>query len=57
LQIKDADAIIVISAEYNHAIPPGLCNMLDYFSREAFAQKPSGIITYSMSKYKSFDGR
>lgn len=48
-KIKTADAVIVISAEYNHSIPPGLTNTMDYFSPEAYAKKPSGIVTYSPS--------
>lgn len=40
------DAIVIASAEYNHAIPPALANLLDYF-RDEFAHKPAFIVTYS----------
>lgn len=47
--IKESDAIVVISAEYNHSMPPGLSNTMDYFSPQAYSYKPSGIVTYSPS--------
>ena len=46
----NSDAIIVISAEYNHSIPPDLSNLLDYFMKEYF-WKPSGIVTYSVGDF------
>ncbi len=44
--IKSADAFIIVSGEYNHTIPPALCNLLDYFLEEYF-WKPSAIVCYS----------
>lgn len=44
--IKNADAYIVVSGEYNHSIPPALKNMLDHFQQE-YLFKPAGIATYS----------
>src|SRR4051812_5194919 len=29
--IKPADAYLIVSAEYNHSIPPALSNLLDHF--------------------------
>lgn len=46
----DADAIIVVSAEYNHSIPPALSNLMDHFPGSSFALKPSGIMCYSPGK-------
>ena len=43
---KAADAFILISAEYNHSIPPALSNILDYFHEEYF-WRPSAIVSYS----------
>ena len=43
---RNADAIIIVSAEYNHSIPPALTNILDHFLEEYF-WKPSAIVTYS----------
>ncbi len=44
--VAPADAHIVVSAEYNHAPPPGLTNMLDHFLDEFF-HRVSGIVCYS----------
>jgi len=43
---RSADAIVVVSAEYNHSIPPALTNILDHFLEEYF-WKPSAIVSYS----------
>lgn len=48
-KIKESDAIIVVSCEYNHSIPPALANFVDHFPGSSFAGKPSGIVTYSPS--------
>ena len=45
-----ADGFILVTAEYNHSIPPALKNMLDHFTSE-FAYKASGIISYSDGAY------
>jgi len=45
-----SDAVIVVSAEYNHTIPPALSNILDHFMKEYFF-KPSGIVTYSAGTF------
>jgi NAD(P)H-dependent FMN reductase len=44
--IKAADAYVIVSAEYNHSIPPALSNLLDHFLEEYFF-KPSAIVCYS----------
>lgn len=46
-----ADAFLVVTAEYNHCIPPALSNLLDHLGPSLFACKPSGIIAYSMGPY------
>src|ERR1019366_5458118 len=38
-----ADGFCIVSAEYNHSIPPGLSNLIDYFLEEYFF-RPSAII-------------
>ena len=43
---RNSDAFVVVSAEYNHSIPPALSNLLDYFSEE-YLFKPSAIVCYS----------
>jgi len=48
-KIQACDAIIVVSCEYNHSIPPALANFVDHFPGSSFGGKPSGIVTYSPS--------
>jgi NAD(P)H-dependent FMN reductase len=43
---RRADGFLVVSAEYNHGIPPALKNLLDHFLEEYF-WRPSGIVCYS----------
>lgn len=44
--LRRAEAIVVVSGEYNHSVPPGLKNLIDHFQTEYF-WKPAGIVTYS----------
>jgi len=44
--IRNADAFVVVSGEYNHSIPPPLTNIMDHFLEEYFF-RPSGIVCYS----------
>ena len=48
--IRNADGYIIVSAEYNHSIPPALSNLLDHFLEEYFF-KPSGIVCYSAGHF------
>jgi NAD(P)H-dependent FMN reductase len=47
---RDADGFAIVSAEYNHGIPPALKNLLDHFLEEYF-WRPSGIICYSNGRF------
>ena len=49
-QIRAADGLVVVSAEYNHSIPPALSNLLDHFLEEFF-WKPSAIACYSAGPF------
>lgn len=42
----EADAFVVVTAEYNHSPPPALVNLLDHFMEEYFF-RPSAIVSYS----------
>jgi NAD(P)H-dependent FMN reductase len=44
------DGFAIVSGEYNHSVPPGLTNLLDYFLEEYF-YRPSAIVSYSASAY------
>lgn len=48
--LRDADAFVVVSAEYNHGEPAALKNLLDHFQSE-YLYKPSGIVTYSAGPF------
>lgn len=48
--IRRADAYVIVSAEYNHSIPPALSNLLDHFLEEYFF-KPSAIVCYSAGAF------
>jgi NAD(P)H-dependent FMN reductase len=45
-----ADGFCVVSAEYNHSVPPGLTNLIDYFLDEYFF-RPSAIVCYSSTPF------
>jgi NAD(P)H-dependent FMN reductase len=45
-----ADGFCVVTGEYNHSVPPGLTNLIDYFLEEYF-YRPSGIVCYSVGHY------
>ncbi len=45
-----ADGFAVVTAEYNHSVPPGLVNLLDYFLEE-YLYRPSAIVCYSAGPY------
>jgi len=49
-KIQEADAYIIVSAEYNRTIPPALTNMMDHFPPGSYEFKPSAIVTYSMGR-------
>jgi len=47
---SSSDAFVIVSAEYNHGVPPALKNILDYFMKEFFF-KPSAVVTYSIGPF------
>lgn len=47
---RRADGFVIVSAEYNHSVPPALSNMLDHFLEEYF-WRPSAIVCYSAGRY------
>ena len=47
---RRADAFLVVTAEYNHGVPPALSNTLDHFLEEYF-WRPSAICCYSAGQY------
>ena len=49
--LRDADCYLVIAPEYNHSIPPALSSMMGHFGGSCYAEKPSGIISYSAGPF------
>jgi len=47
-KIKEQDAFVVCTAEYNRCIPPALTNFFDHFPTTSFSHRPSIIGAYSM---------
>lgn len=47
-EIKEADAFVVVTAEYNCGLPPALSNMMDHFPPSSYRHRPCSIVTYSM---------
>ena len=49
--LKDSDAYVTITPEYNHAPSPGLLNLLNHFGSSTFGFKPSAIVSYSAGQW------
>jgi chromate reductase, NAD(P)H dehydrogenase (quinone) len=49
--IAAADCFLVVTPEYNHSVPPALSSMMGHFGGSLYANKPSGIITYSAGPF------
>ncbi len=47
---RRADAFLIVTAEYNHGVPPALSNTLDHFLEEYF-WRPSAICCYSAGQF------
>ena len=47
---REVDGFLIVSAEYNHGIPPALKNLLDHFLEEYFF-RPSAIACYSAGAF------
>jgi NAD(P)H-dependent FMN reductase len=47
---RRVDGFLIVSAEYNHGIPPAMKNLLDHFLEEYF-WRPSGIVCYSQGQF------
>lgn len=49
--LEAADGFAVVAGEYNHAIQPGLSNLIDHFYRGQFGYKPGLICSYSYGPF------
>ncbi|RYZ73012.1 MAG: NADPH-dependent oxidoreductase [Lysobacteraceae bacterium] len=49
--VRQADAYVMVSPEYNHSMSPALSDLLNHFPSSAFAFKPSLIATYSSGQW------
>jgi chromate reductase len=50
-KIKNADAYVMLSPEYNHSMSPALSHMLNHFGSSSYSYKPSLITTYSQGQW------
>jgi len=50
-KVLAADALIIITAEYNRQMPPALINLLDHLPPATYSYRVSGIVSYSMGPY------
>ena len=42
---------MLVSAEYNHCLPPALTNLVAHFPGSSFKYRPAGIVCYSMGPF------
>ena len=49
--IKEAEGFVIVTPEYNCALPPALTNLLDHFPPSSFRHKPVSIAAYSMGPF------
>ena len=47
---RAADGFVIVSAEYNHSVPPALSNLMFHFQRE-YLWKPAAIACYSAGPF------
>ncbi|KAK3886922.1 hypothetical protein Pcinc_008958 [Petrolisthes cinctipes] len=50
-KIKNSDALVVVTSEYNCGIPPALTSTMDQFPPASYRHKPCGIVSYSMGPF------
>ena len=51
LRLRNADAYVMCTPEYNHAPSPALLNTLNHFGSSIFSFKPSLIVSYSAGQW------
>ena len=51
VRLRDADAYVMCTPEYNHAPSPALLNTLNHFGSSVFSFKPSLIVSYSAGQW------
>ncbi|CAL4106522.1 unnamed protein product [Meganyctiphanes norvegica] len=47
-KIVAANAFVIVTPEYNCALPPALTSIMDQFPPQSYRHKPAAIVTYSM---------
>lgn len=50
-RLREANAFVMLTPEYNHAPSPALLNLLNHFGGSIFAFKPSAIVSYSQGQW------
>ena len=49
--VRQADAYVMVTSEYNHAPSPALLETVNHFGGSSYAFKPSAIVTYSAGQW------
>lgn len=47
-KVKQSNAMVVVTPEYNCGLPPALSSIMDQFPPASYRHKPCGIVCYSM---------
>ncbi|KAK8391888.1 hypothetical protein O3P69_017482 [Scylla paramamosain] len=50
-KIQAADGLVVVTPEYNCALPPALTATMDQFPPASYKHKPCGIVSYSVGSF------
>jgi NAD(P)H-dependent FMN reductase len=54
-KIRDADAFVFVTGEYNWGVQPGLKNLTDHFLEEWF-WRPAAVVSYSAGRFSGVRG-
>ena len=49
--IQDSDGFMIVTPEYNCALPPALTNLLDYFPPASYRHKPASIAGHTYTTF------
>lgn len=52
--LREADAVMAVTGEYNHDVQPGLRNLIDHFHKREFGRKAMGLVGYSTGPIGGF---
>nr|XP_045596203.1 uncharacterized protein LOC123756862 [Procambarus clarkii] len=50
-KIKEANAFVIVTPEYNCALPPALTSTMNQYPPDSYRHKPCAIVCYSMGQF------